>query len=240
MINRKSFSPGLPLVLGILAGTSAVSVASAQTTQETRMSASTLLDFMVVGKAQTTPTELTARLSLSSEGASASVAQKDVNQRMAAAMKRAAAETGVEARAGGYSIDDITPEHGPRKWVARQELTVTGKDAVRVLALVGQLQSDNLMLEGLDWSIDDATREGLVQQARTEALKKARQQAEESAQTLGLRLVRLEEIRISEREPGPRPFMMMAARKVDAAPPQRSADTQTVEVTVSVKAELAP
>jgi len=218
-----------------LSGTGVFSTAQAADMQQT-----TQLDFSVMGTAHAVPTELTVRLSVRSDSPSAAAAQKDVNTRMAAAMKLAGGQDGIVAKAGGYSIYENTPEHGPKSWTARQELELSGQDSVRLLGLAGQLQSQSLMLEGLDWSLDDATRDRLLQEARTEALKKVRPQAEQSAQTLGLRLARLKEVRISYQEPGPRPVMLMAARMADAAPPQRSPDEQTLRVNVSVQAELSP
>ncbi|AAW60601.1 SIMPL domain-containing protein [Gluconobacter oxydans] len=219
-----------------LSGTGVFSTAQAADMQQN----TTQLDFSVMGTAHAVPTELTVRLSVRSDSPSAAAAQKDVNTRMAAAMKLAGGQDGIVAKAGGYSIYENTPEHGPKSWTARQELELSGQDSVRLLGLAGQLQSQSLMLEGLDWSLDDATRDRLLQEARTEALKKVRSQAEQSAQTLGLRLARLKEVRISYQEPGPRPVMLMAARMADSAPPQRSPDEQTLRVNVSVQAELSP
>ncbi|MBS1074187.1 SIMPL domain-containing protein [Gluconobacter sp. Dm-74] len=215
------------------------STAQAADMPQTTTQATTQLDFNVTGTAHAAPTELTIRLSVRADSPSAATAQKDVNTRMAAALKLAGGQAGIEAKAGGYSIYENTPEHAPKSWTAQQELELSGKDSVQLLALAGQLQSQSLMLEGMDWSLDDATREQLLKDARTAALKQVRDQAEQSAQTLGLHLVRLSEIRISSQEPGPRPVMLMAARMADSAPPQRSPDEQTVRVNVFVKAELS-
>ncbi len=220
-----------------LSGTGAFSTAQAADMQQ---DTTTQLDFSVMGTAHAVPTELTVRLSVRSDSPSAATAQKDVNTRMAAAMKLAGGQDGIVTKAGGYSIYENAPEHGPKSWAARQELELSGQDSVRLLGLAGQLQAQSLMLEGLDWSLDDATRNRLLQDARTEALKKIRPQAEQSAQTLGLRLARLKNIRISYEEPGPRPMMLMAARMADSAPPQRSPDEQTIRVNVFVQAELSP
>ncbi|MBS1096617.1 SIMPL domain-containing protein [Gluconobacter sphaericus] len=242
-MNRFSLTRPLPLLAaalafspGMLPGTGVFSTAQAADMQQN----TTQLDFSVMGQAHAVPTELTVRLSVRSDSSSAATAQKDVNTRMAAAMKLAGGQDGIVAKAGGYSIYENTPEHGPKSWTARQELELSGQDSVRLLGLAGQLQSQSLMLEGLDWSLDDATRDRLLQEARTEALKKVRSQAEQSAQTLGLRLARLKEVRISYQESGPRPVMLMAARMADSAPPQRSPDEQTLRVNVSVQAELSP
>jgi len=202
----------------------------------------TQLDFTVTGEAHAAPTLLTVRLFGRADSTSAIEAQKTLNAHMADAMKMASGQAGIEAQAGSYSLSDQTPDHGPTRWTARQDLSLSGKDAVPLLDLSGKLQSHGLMMDGLDWSLDSETRETLLTQARTQALQKVRKEAEDSAKTLGLHVVRLKQVRVSSMEPGPRPVMLMAARASGDSftPPQGTPQEQTLRVTVSVQAELAP
>ncbi|EHH67931.1 SIMPL domain-containing protein [Gluconobacter morbifer] len=225
------------LAFALIAGTPFLSPARAA---DMPASSVTELDFSVTGEARALPTLLTVRLSGQQDSSSAAEAQKALNTRMAKALQTASAQDGVEARAGGYSMTQITLDHGTSRWTARQEMQLSGTDSVRLLSLAGALQAQGLMLEGLDWSLDAHTREQLLQQARTTALRKVRPQATESAETLGLHVLRLKQVRVSSNEPGPRPLMMMA-RMADAGPaPQRTLEEQTIRVDVSVQAELAP
>ncbi|MDI6652347.1 SIMPL domain-containing protein [Gluconobacter japonicus] len=202
----------------------------------------TQLDFTVTGEAHAAPTLLTVRLFGRADSTSAIEAQKTLNAHMADAMKMASGQVGIEAQAGSYSLSDQTPERGPTRWMARQDLSLSGKEAVALLDLSGKLQSHGLMMDGLEWSLDSDTRETLLAQARTQALQKVRKEAEESARTLGLHVVRLKQVRVSSMEPGPRPVMLMAARASGDSftPPQGTPQEQTLRVTVSVQAELAP
>ncbi|OAG74235.1 hypothetical protein A0J51_00591 [Gluconobacter japonicus] len=202
----------------------------------------TQLDFTVTGEAHAAPTLLTVRLFGRADSTSAIEAQKTLNAHMADAMKMASGQAGIEAQAGSYSLSDQTPDHGPTRWTARQDLSLSGKDAVPLLDLSGKLQSHGLMMDGLEWSLDSETRETLLAQARTQALQKVRKEAEDSAKTLGLHVVRLRQVRVSSMEPGPRPVMLMAARaSADSfTPPQGTSQEQTLRVTVNVQAELAP
>lgn len=202
----------------------------------------TQLDFTVTGEAHAAPTLLTVRLFGRADSTSAIEAQKTLNAHMADAMKIASGQAGIEAQAGSYSLSDQTPDHGPTRWTARQDLSLSGKDAVPLLDLSGKLQSHGLMMDGLEWSLDSETRETLLAQARTQALQKVRKEAEESAKTLGLHVVRLRQVRVSSMEPGPRPVMLMAVRaSADSfTPPQGTPQEQTLRVTVNVQAELAP
>jgi len=202
----------------------------------------TQLDFTVTGEAHAAPTLLTVRLFGRADSTSAIEAQKTLNAHMADAMKMASGQAGIEAQAGSYSLSDQTPERGPTRWTARQDLSLSGKEAVAILDLSGKLQSHGVMMDGLEWSLDSETRETLLAQARTQALQKVRKEADESAKTLGLHVVRLKQVRVSSMEPGPRPVMLMAARaSADSfTPPQGTPQEQTLRVTVSVQAELAP
>ena len=202
----------------------------------------TQLDFTVTGEAHAAPTLLTVRLFGRADSTSAIEAQKTLNAHMADAMKMASGQAGIEAQAGSYLLSDQTPDHGQTRWTARQDLSLSGKDAVPLLDLSGKLQSHGLMMDGLEWSLDSETREALLAQARTKALQKVRKEAEESAKTLGLHVVRLRQVRVSSMEPGPRPVMLMAARaSADSfTPPQGTPQEQTLRVTVNVQAELAP
>lgn len=200
----------------------------------------TVLTFSVTGEAHAAPTLLTARLFAVSEGGSPVEVQKALNRRMEEALKPALPQ-GIERRAGAYSLVQESAEHGPARWQARQELTVSGKDAAAVLALTGDLQGRGLGLDGLDWSVDPAMREDLLRQARTLALEKLRREASESAATLGLHVARVKAVRLFEGESGPRPVtasLMMA--RMAAPPPQQAPVEQVFHVNAQAEVELRP
>jgi hypothetical protein len=81
---------------------------------------------------------------------------------MAQGMKDARAIDGIEARALGYSVNQIDLDealvpvrpHARRMgWTAQQTLEVRGKDGERLLALVGKLQDEGLAVSSLDWQL---------------------------------------------------------------------------------------
>ncbi|GBR53472.1 hypothetical protein AA106555_1311 [Neokomagataea thailandica NBRC 106555] len=202
----------------------------------------TKLNFSVTNNVRAPATLLTAHLYARAENTSPIGAQKALNASISAAMKAVSGQAGVDARAGSYTIDDMTPEHGRTRWVARQDITLSGEDAAKVLDLAGNLQGQGLMLDGTDWSLDPNTREALLQKARLEALAKVRPQAEENAKALGLKLVRLNDVRINANFEGAvRPMMaVMRASSAPMAPPESSREEQVVSATVQVEAELEP
>lgn len=203
-------------------------------------SGSTTLSFSVTDDVRVPATRLTVRLYARADNVSPIEAQKSLNARIAAAMKLASGHDGVEVRASSYNTYEETPEHGRARWIARQDVMLSGKEADRILDLAGSLQAQGLVLEGTDWSLDPATRTQSLKKAREDALAKVRGQAEESAKVLGLRLVRLKDVRINTDFVGVRPQMalMSMARSAPAEPPQSGPEEQTVSVTVSVEAEL--
>jgi len=201
----------------------------------------TKLEFTTEGRAQGVPTLLTIRLFGHASNANPAQAQQILNRQIATAIKAASGQDGIEVRAGSYGISQEFPEHGTVHWNARQDLTLSGTDSVRLLAIAGTLQEQGLAMEGLDCSLDPQTRDHLMQDARKQALEKVRKDAQADAEALGLRFVGLTNVRVSTTEPGPRPMMLMAARMASApTPPQSSPEEQTLRVTVSVQAKLVP
>ncbi|GBR44029.1 hypothetical protein AA106556_0288 [Neokomagataea tanensis NBRC 106556] len=200
----------------------------------------TTLNFSITNEVRAPATRLTAHLYARSENASPMGAQKALNVSIAAAMKAVSGQAGVDAKAGSYTIDDETPEHGHTRWIARQDVTLSGEDAGRILELAGILQAQGLMLDGTDWSLDQASRDALLKKARLEALEKVRPQAEENAKALGLKLIRLHDVRINAGYEGaPRPMMAaLSLRSAPMAPPQASREEQVVSATVEIQAEL--
>ncbi|MBR0560621.1 SIMPL domain-containing protein [Neokomagataea sp. TBRC 2177] len=199
----------------------------------------TTLNFSITNDVRAPATRLTAHLYARAENASPMGAQKALNASIATAMKLVSGQTGVDAKAGSYTIDDETPEHGHTRWIARQDVTLSGEDAGRILELAGALQAQGLMLDGTDWSLDPASREALLKKARLEALEKVRPQAEENAKALGLKLLRLNDVRINTGYEGVRPMMAsLSLRSAPMAPPQSSREEQVVSATVEVQAEL--
>lgn len=199
----------------------------------------TTLNFSVTNDVRAPATQLTAHLYARAENTSPTSAQKALNASIVTAMKAVSGQAGVDAKAGSYTINDETPEHGRTRWVARQDVTLSGEDAGRILELAGVLQAQGLMLDGTEWSLDPASREALLKKARLEALEKIRPQAEESAKALGLKLIRLSEVRINTGYEGVRPMMAaLSLRSAPMAPPQASREEQVVSATVEVQAEL--
>ncbi|TPW35103.1 SIMPL domain-containing protein [Oecophyllibacter saccharovorans] len=201
----------------------------------------TVLNFSTHGVAKAVPTVLTLNFTAYSQSTSPAQAQATLNQEVEGAMKLAAGQTDISTVAGNYTLTQDYSEHGPRHWSARQELSLRGTDAPRLLKLAEKIQNQGLALEGMDWSFDDATKEKLLDSARSQALAKIRPQAEADAKALGLQLRGLMQVGIFDESfnPFPHPLMLAKAARFSApVPPQSTPDEQSVRVTVQVKAML--
>lgn len=199
----------------------------------------TMLSFSTQGVAKAVPTVLSLHFTAYSQSTSPAEAQATLNHMVEDAMKQAAGQTDITTVAGNYNLSQDYSEHGPQHWSARQDLTLSGTNAPRLLKLAEKFQAAGLGLESMNWSFTEATREKLLDTARDEALSKIRSRAEADARVLGLHLRGLAQVSVTE-EPSnaPRPYMLMAARSSAPVPPQSTPGEQSVHVTVHVKAIL--
>lgn len=209
----------------------------------------TLLSFSVSDEVSAKADTLSIRFTAKTEGVSPTTAQQQLNQLISNAMAVLKDRSDVKSTADSYTVGEEYGPHSKRSWVARQSLTLSGQNRDGLLDLAEKLQKLGLGIDDMQWTLNPATREKLEQQARLGALKKLRQQAEEDATALGLTLLGLERVRIGGHGPddgfephpplGAPPMLMMAEARSAAAPPESTANMQTVRVTVSAQARLA-
>ena len=112
------------------------------------------------GSVSEPPDVLVGDLTAEATSPSAVEAQRKVNAMMAQGMRDAHGTEGIEARATGYTVNQVDLDEGvapvrphPRRmgWTAQQTLEVRGKDGDRLLSLVGKLQDEGLAVASLDW-----------------------------------------------------------------------------------------
>ncbi|MCX5616149.1 SIMPL domain-containing protein [Bombella sp. TMW 2.2559] len=206
----------------------------------------TLLSFSVSDEEQAKADTLSIHFSARMEGPSPTSTQQQLNQLISSAMAVLKDQPDVKTTADNYTVNEDYGPHNRKNWVARQSLTLSSQNRDGLLALAEKLQKMGLGIEDMQWTLNPETREKLEQQARLGALKKLRQQAEEDATALGQTLLGLERVRIGGHgpdgfEPHPpfgTPPMLMMARSA-SAPPESTAEMQTVRVTVHAQARLA-
>lgn len=163
---------GMVLSLGVL-GSFALS-ASADPAADPRNRAS----FQVVVTREVENDWATARLSATAEGKDPALVAADVNARMKRALARAKKEKGIEVESGGYVTQPVYDESRIVRWQAWQEMRLESADVDRLSKLIGALQEDQLMLQGIEFSVKRETREALQDELTLEALRKFRARAD--------------------------------------------------------------
>jgi uncharacterized protein len=178
------------------------------------------------------------------EGADADPArlQAEINRRMAAAVARAKTVSGVTLATSGYSVFEEMAKDQPPRWhgAAGLTLTLTAQDAAPLLALVGELQQSSLALSALDYELSPEAARKAEDALTTEALSRLRERASRVADSLGLTVLRIRDLRLGNAAgttPPPRPFMMAKAVSSSAAPPP-VAEPGDATVSLSVDADV--
>ena len=200
-----------------------------------------------VGSVSVTPDELVADLSAEATSPAPAIAQNRVNTLMKQGMD-AAAGVGVEARAQDYEVqqaDQGQPVGGGGRpplhptWVARQTLELRLSSAQPLLDLVGKLQGQGFTVSALEWRVSAALERKTRDAAMVEALKALQGRARAAADTLGLHVDHLREVRIDTPEVMPvRPMMALQQRAMVA--PQETRSSEDITSTASADILLRP
>jgi predicted secreted protein len=178
------------------------------------------------------------------EAATASAAQAAVNSAMTAAIEKARAVKSVRAASGGYRVyQEYDKEGQPRRWIAEQDLRLTGREAAPLLELVGALQADGLHVNGLTYELSAEARRAVEDELTIEAIQTLRSRAERVATSMAMRVQAIEMLRVGEApgEPPVRPmFRASVAEAAPSPPPVALPDLETVSASVSAQLILVP
>jgi len=218
---------------------------SAPTTVEPMIPAQgTILDVNAEGRTTRVPDLATIRAGVVSQAPTAAAALADNAQRMQrvlAAVKRA----GVEARDLATANVGLSPQY---RYTDGQPPAITGYQATNTIsirfrdvaraggvldALVAQGANQ---IDGPNLSIDKP--EAALDEARTDAVRRARARADLYAAAAGMKVVRVVSIAETGQDaggPGPQPVFLARAMKADAAPTEIAPGEKDVTVTLSVR-----
>jgi predicted secreted protein len=159
-----------------------------------------------------------------------------VNARMARALSRAKAMTGVEARTAGYSSYQISEPNRPPRWRVSQALALEGADFAALSALVSQLQSiDGLLLSSLNFSVSANARRAADDALTQEAIKRWQARAKTAARAFGATGYRAGRVSVQTNDYARPQPMLKGGMAASAAPV--SVEGGTTELTVSVSGE---
>ena len=204
--------------------------------------AQTALTLSANGTAQAEPDEAVANFNVQAVKPDAASAQAAVNQAVAKALAAARALPGVVATTGGYNSYSSTPDGQSKpQFTAQQSLTFTqpAADGVPDKAftdLLGKLQADGLLLNGLSGDLSQAGQDKAQREAIRDALTQLRAQADDIAAALNKKVGALKTLNVNTGG-GPVPPMPRMMALAAAAPAPQSAPDKVI-VTASVTAEI--
>lgn len=184
---------------------------------------------------------LRAQLRVEATGNNAKQVQAEINRRVAGALERVRAIAGVKPETGGYSVYEERPPNAPARWRGSQGLTLLDRDFAELLALVGDLQNDGLVVSALAFELAPETARAAEDELTTEALKRLTQRAERIASDLHLTVTRYRDVKVGN-VGGERPIIMrsMAPGAAPASPPVAEAGDAIVQVGVEAEVLLGP
>ena len=167
-------------------------------------------------------------------------AAADVNARMAKALARAKAVTGVDVATSGYSSYQVMEKNQPARWRVGQTLSVQGADFAATAALVTRLQADDqLLLTGMNFTVSAEARRRAEDALTQQAIRAWQARAQNAARGLGYDNWRAGKVTIQTGDQAPpRPMYRAAAAPMAAgALPPVSVEGGDTEVTVTVAGE---
>ncbi len=188
---------------------------------------------------------LRAGLAVEVTGPVASQVQAEINRRMEAALAKAKAVATVKVSSGGYSVYPQRDPGKPTVWHGQQTLNLESDAPADLLALMGDLQSQGLVAQGLTFEVKDETLREAQDGLTADALAQLRARAEKVAADLNMTVQQIRDVTVGNAEGGARPPMPVFAMRagVAAAPaPPPVAEPGDAQVSVTVQADvwLAP
>jgi len=197
--------------------------ALAQSPSETRLRLSES------GSVAVAPDELTAALRIEIRASTAAEAQEQVNRSAAAALATIRAVP-VQVTTGRYAAHT---DREKQEVVATQSFNLKGAQGEAMLALIGRLQAEGLLLAGITWQLSEATARTASDEATRLAIRAVQERGASIARDLGLRVFALRDLYV-EAAPDARPVAMMAARAATAP----SVTSEDITVSARVTADL--
>jgi uncharacterized protein len=187
--------------------------------------------------------QLRAVLRVEAVDADAAKLQAEIDRRLAAALAKAKSVTALRVETSGYSV---YPESSPsvvskarsNQWRGSASLSLIGHDPAPLLALVGELQKEGLVLSALAYELTPAAARAVEGELTDQALSRLKDRAQKIAATLGMNVERVRDLRVGNAtgtQPGPRIF---AEKIVSASSPAPVTEPGEATVTVTVDADI--
>lgn len=153
----------------------------------------------------------------------------------------------VKLRSAGRSTYPLyTQKNRPDGWRSRADLTLESRDFEAASKLIGQLQT-HLQLSGVGFAVSAEVRDKAQNELVAEAIAAFRARADIVAQSFGMKSWKTVQTNIGTSDMHPMPMYKatMAASRIDAmqaeiAPPDMSAGSSRISVSISGTVEMLP
>ena len=192
------------------------------------------------------PDRLRAVMRFQAKGSNPRQLQAEINRRMTAALDKAKGRAGVTAATGAYVVSrDYSISDSRNAWIGSESLTLSSKDFDAVLALVGELQGDGLLISGLQFYLAPETLKSLERDLTAAALVGLKARAEDVAKDLGMSVDRYKTIDVGNAIVPSGPMLLRGMASTAAAapampPPAAQPGDETVSLSVTADVVLAP
>ncbi|MGC9268882.1 SIMPL domain-containing protein [Acidiphilium sp.] len=225
---------GILIGMGFLAGSGARAAAAP--------SAATVLSLTVIGRADHTPDQLVARMSVQDDAPTAASAQAAVNRTMGLALAQAEAIKGLHVTTGSYDVAPTDPKH--TAWHAQQTMILRYAASPNTAAtaavrrLIGSFQARSIVLDGIAGGLSSAAARDTRERAIADAVRQLRAEAAATASALGDRVGAITRITLT----GQTPFhpLMLAMRSAEVVLPQTQPGAITEQISLFATVELHP
>jgi predicted secreted protein len=230
----------IAMLATVLLAIARVTTADAQTLLETLPTSQPIVTITASATSDVANDRMHALLRAEADNPDAVQAANDVNARMARALARAKAVTGIDASTTAYTSYQISEPNRPMRWRVSQSLALESSDFAALSSLVTTLQStDGLVLSGLTFSVSTATRRSAEDALMQQAIRRWQQRAENAARGFGTAGYRTGRVTIQTNDYGrPQPMLKSGMAAASAAPVTVEGGTSEVTVTVSGEAIL--
>jgi predicted secreted protein len=192
-----------------------------------------LIEFSVQARRETPNDLMQAMLFAEAAGADPAVLAARVNKTIGDAVKQAKTVSGIKVESGRYTSSANYQKGRQEGWRTRAELNLESRDFTALARLIGRLQSADLQLGQLNFTISPDLRTRIESELTQEALAAFKSRADLIRQSLNAQGLRVVTIRLDTQFPQPlrqglRASRMMALEEQAPPPPAEGGTTEIV------------
>jgi predicted secreted protein len=227
--------PATALLIGLAAS---IAPAAAQTPPV--VSNATVLHLTETAERNVVRDRLRVDLAAEISDPDAAKVQAEINRRMTAALTRINSVPDIAVETNGYTVYQDRPANAPPRWHGSQSVSLVAKDFTALLALVGTLQQNGLVITGLAPELSHEAEQSVEDELTDNALARLQKRAAHIAATLGTTVDAFRDVRIGNAgTPPPVTRAMALSGGMSQSAPPPVAEPGEATVRVMVQADIA-